>query len=114
VRSAPSFYTHQLKQIPEAKFVDGIREYMKKTEELFEDISHVRMSLAKHEVKDKVGFAAEAPGYGRMSLDTGAIYWQVVLKDETVIIVNRRRVANAASEQCLPLPRGIHPYEYTP
>ncbi|WP_050400014.1 hypothetical protein [Bradyrhizobium embrapense] len=98
VKSAPSFYTHQLKQIPDPKFVDGIWDYMKKTEELFEEVSHVRMSLAKHEVKDKAGFAAEAPGYGRMSLDTGAIYWQVALADETVTIVNRRRVANAFLE----------------
>lgn len=95
VKSAPSFFTHQLKQIPNEAFVNGIRDYVKKTEELFNDVSLVRMSLAKHEIMDKNGFAAEAPGYGRMSYDTGAIYWQVVLKDENVTIVNRRRVADA-------------------
>lgn len=98
VRSAPQFYIHQLQQIPNAEFVRAVKDYFAKTEELFTEVSHVRMMLAKHEVMGAPGFAAEAPGYGRMSYFTGSIYWQYTDKDETVGVVERRKVANAFLE----------------
>jgi hypothetical protein len=78
--------------------VTGVKDYLAKTEGLFDDVSHVRMMLAKHEVMGTGNFAAEAPGYGRTSLFTGAIYWQVSYKDGSVGVVDRRKLANAFLE----------------
>jgi hypothetical protein len=98
VKNVPRFYVHQLEQIPKPNFVAGVKDYLAKTEALFDDVSRVRMMLAKHEVMGTGNFAAEAPGYGRMRLFTGAMYWQVSYKDGTVGVVDRRKLANAFLE----------------
>jgi hypothetical protein len=98
VQKVPRFYLHQLAKISDADFVASVKDYLAKTEDLFTSISHVRMMLAKHEVMGARGFAAEAPGYGRMSYFTGSMYWQYTLRDNTVDVVERRSLANTFLE----------------
>lgn len=95
VRIAPTFYTHQLKQISNPEFVRRVQDYFDETSGLFSEVSAIRMALAKHEVEGKQGFAAEAPGYGRMSYFTGSIYWHYAHKLGFTDKVDRREIANA-------------------
>src|SRR4051794_38954146 len=74
----------------------SIRDYRDATDELFRDVEAIRMPLAKHEIAgtNKVKLIAEAPGYGRVSYFTGSMYWQIVLADNTVTVIERRRLAD--------------------
>ena len=54
------------------------------------------MRLAKLEIAGTKGqkFIAEAPGYGRVDTLTGSIYWQIVLTDGTVDVINLHSLAD--------------------
>jgi len=54
------------------------------------------MPLAKHEIAGTKGakLLAEAPGYGRVDTMTGSMYWQIVLTDGTVDVINRHSLAD--------------------
>jgi hypothetical protein len=43
VKNVPRFYVHQLEQISKPNFVAGVKDYLAKTEGLFDDVSRVRM-----------------------------------------------------------------------
>lgn len=76
------------------EFVSKVRSALDSTENFFRRIEALRVSLAKHEVpKSKRAFAM-APGYGRIDMSTGSIYWQIVLQDNHVDLVSRRTLAN--------------------
>jgi hypothetical protein len=97
VRIAPNFYGRHMEQITDPAFVASVRAYREKTDLLFRRIEGVRVTLAKHEVPKtgKRQMFAEAPGYTRFdTIGTGSAYWQFVLKDDTVDVVQRRDVAN--------------------
>ena len=51
------------------------------------------MGLAKHEIP-KAGRYALAPGYGRIHMEHGSIYWQVLLGDNEIDIISRRELAD--------------------
>ena len=53
------------------------------------------MTLAKHEVPRQGGAYAGAPGYGRIDMSTGSIYWQVELGRNEVTVLSRRGLADA-------------------
>jgi hypothetical protein len=95
VKVAPNFYGRQLAKITDDAFVASVQKYFDDTDGLFHQVEEVRMSLAKHEVARKRGFAAEAPGYGRMSYYTGAIYWQYMTKYGSLEKADRREISNA-------------------
>jgi len=58
--------------------------------------THQRASLSgKAQVQGKHAFAAEAPGYGRMSYYTGSIYWHYTDRRGSTGKVDRREIANA-------------------
>ena len=42
------------------------------------------MSLAKHELPGVKGSFVMAPGYGRIDMSDGSIYWQLVLRGNEV------------------------------
>jgi hypothetical protein len=93
-------------------FVDMLRDALDKTEMLFRRIEALRVSLAKHEVPKSKGVYAMAPGYGRIDMSDGSIYWQVVLQDNHVDLVSRRTLADecrriAEDRLQLILPRNI-------
>ena len=74
-------------------FVRVLREAIDRTERLFRRIEALRMSLAKHELPGLKGSFAMAPGYGRIDMSDGSIYWLVVLKGNEVDTLSRRRIA---------------------
>ncbi len=97
VRVAPNFYGRHMEQIADSTFVASVRAYRDKTDLLFRRVEGVRVTLAKHEIPKtgKHQMFAEAPGYTRFdTIATGSAYWQFVLKDDTVDVVQRRDVAN--------------------
>jgi hypothetical protein len=76
-----------------ADFADELRRAVDKTERLFRRIEALRITLAKHEVPREAGSIAMAPGYGRIDMPTGSIYWQVALGGNEVDIVSRAAIA---------------------
>ena len=95
VKRAPTFVSEQVGCISQAGFADGVRAYKEHTEGLFRSIESLRVTLAKHEVPKTKGFAAEAPGYGRVDMLTGSMYWHFATKEGYLDRVDRREVANA-------------------
>ena len=57
-------------------------------------IEELRMNLAKHEVPKKRGMVAEMPGYARMGLVTGTLYWQFIDAQGGLQKLDRREAAN--------------------
>jgi hypothetical protein len=68
----------------------------------YRSIEAVRITLAKHEVP-KSGFLAQAPGYGRIDMATGSIYWSIIFKDNSQAIISRRGIADGIRELSLRL-----------
>jgi hypothetical protein len=95
VRIAPNFYHEQLSKINDPAFVASVQKYYDNTAGLFGEVSILRVALAKHEVEGKPGFAAEAPGYGRMSYWTGSLYWHLNNTEGYQERVERVELANA-------------------
>jgi hypothetical protein len=94
-RGAVVFYWPAYEQAAtEPVFVDSLRKAVDRTERLFRRIEAVRMSLAKHEMPGVKGSYAMAPGYGRIDMLTGSIYWQVVLRGNEVDVISRRGIAD--------------------
>ncbi len=96
VKLASVFYHEHVARVGDEKFVKSLRHYRDSIKELFRDVEAIRMPLAKHEIagaKDEQ-FMAEAPGYGRVDVVTGSMYWQIVLADSTVDIINRHSLAD--------------------
>lgn len=75
-------------------FAESIRKAIDRTERLFRRIEALRMALAKHELPGVKGSFAMAPGYGRIDMTDGSIYWQIVLEGNEVDLVSRRVIAN--------------------
>jgi hypothetical protein len=78
----------------DAEFVDALRSALSRTAVAFHAVEAVRVWLAKHEVPRRDGLFAGAPGYGRIDMETGSIYWQVELGRDEVAIISRRGLAD--------------------
>jgi hypothetical protein len=76
------------------KFATTIRNAIDISERLFRRIEALRVSLAKHEIPKGKGAIALAPGYGRIDMSDGSIYWQVVLEKNEIDLVSRRTIAD--------------------
>ena len=81
-----------------------IERAMEIVEPFFRRLEAVRMTLAKHEVPKAHGMLATAPGYSRIDLSDGSIYWMIDYKDGTSKIISRRGLAEEF-ESLLPLLR---------
>lgn len=75
-------------------FVESLRKAKDRTEGLFRRIEALRVSLAKHEMPHINDSYAMAPGYGRIDMVTGSIYWQLVLRGNEIDLVSRRGIAD--------------------
>ena len=78
----------------DAAFVDALRSALSRTAVAFHAVEAVRVWLAKHEVPRRDGLFAGAPGYGRIDMETGSIYWQVELGRDEVTLISRRGLAD--------------------
>jgi hypothetical protein len=94
VKLAPVFYYDHVAKLSDNRFIAAIREYKAKTDDLFREVEAIRIALAKHEVAGKEKLFAEAPGYGGVNKLTGSMYWQIVLAEDVVTIIERRELAN--------------------
>jgi hypothetical protein len=94
VKLAPVFYLDHVAKVGDKDFMAAIRGYKESTEPLFRDVEAIRMPLAKHEVAGKEKLFAEAPGFGGVNKLTGSMYWQIVLAEDQVTIIERRRLAD--------------------
>jgi len=75
---------------------------------LFRRLEALRMTLAKHELPKSQAYAM-APGYGRIHMLTGSIYWQVLLGEDEVDIVSRRELADECDHLLIDRSRYILP-----
>lgn len=57
-------------------------------------LDHLRVALAKHEVKGKRGALASAPGYGRYNAGCGALDYQIEVGRTILGTINRRDIAD--------------------
>lgn len=60
-----------------------------------------RINLAKHCAPGKDGVLPRAPGYGRINMWCGALNYELIEKDGSYTILNRRDIADAL-RACLP------------
>jgi hypothetical protein len=82
------------KTLRSKKFLSQLENAIDRSELAFRRIEALRISLAKHEVPRSDGMAAMAPGYGRIDMTDGSIYWQIVLEGREVDLISRRRIAS--------------------
>ncbi len=75
-------------------FGEILRKALDRTERLFRRIETFSVALAKHELPGAKGSFAMAPGYGRIDMTDGSIYWQVVLQGKEIDLVSRRTIAD--------------------
>jgi len=78
------------------------------SEFIFRRLEALRMTLAKHEVPKSEAYAM-APGYGRIHMLTGSIYWQVLLGEDEVDLVSRRELADECDSLLVDRSRYILP-----
>lgn len=79
-------------------FLSLVRNAFDSSEFLFRKIEALRVHLAKHEMPKVKGSIAPSPGYGRIDMFNGSIYWQVLLKGNEVDIISRRNIADACRD----------------
>lgn len=92
--SGGSFYSHHISRIADTDFAASIKAYYDKTDGWFGFIEELRMNLAKHEVPKKRGMVTEMPGYARMGLVKGSLYWQFIDAQGGLQKLDRREAAN--------------------
>lgn len=86
----------------DGQFVEELRSAWNRTQLAFRAVEAVRMTLAKHEVPQQGGVFAGAPGYGRIDMETGSIYWQIELGSNEVAVFSRRALADGLGALSLP------------
>jgi hypothetical protein len=87
----------------DVSYVESLRTAADKSESVFRRIEALRVHLAKHEVPKLKGSLAFSPGYGRIHMQTGSIYYQFEVRPPQVDVLSRRDVADAC--RALPLDR---------
>jgi hypothetical protein len=92
--SAISFYSKHIAKIGDKAFVTAVQDYWDKIDGFFHWIEGLRMNLAKHEVPKLRGIVAEMPGYARMDLIRGSLYWQYTDAHGGLQKLARREAAN--------------------
>lgn len=85
----------QLREIAENPgIIETIKTDLRRAHIPFARIEHLRVSLAKHEVRGKRNSVAYAPGYGRIDMMNGSLQYQ--LENGPVILdtISRRDIAD--------------------
>lgn len=82
------------KAIKSSRYLEKLHFAYDQSELAFRRIEALRISLAKHEIPKSRGAAAMAPGYGRIDMGTGSIYWQIILEENEVDLVSRKTIAD--------------------
>jgi hypothetical protein len=90
-------------------FGDTLRKALDRSERLFRRIEAFRVTLAKHELPGSPGSFAMSPGYGRIDMTDGSIYWQVVLRGDEVDLVSRRTISDECKRLALDASAAIIP-----
>jgi hypothetical protein len=88
----PVYYPDHVAKIADSEFMKSVRAYWDQTEELYRELSAVRMPAAKHELPKKRGeeaLLADAPGMGLPNRLTGSICWEILLGDKKTTIMRR-------------------------
>ncbi len=94
IHSGFSFHSEHISRIADAEFVASIKAYYDKTDGWFGFIEELRMNLAKHEVRKTRGMVAEMPGYARLDVVRGTLYWQFIDTRGGLQKLDRREAAN--------------------
>ena len=82
----------------DSDFVHGLQRALDETEWLFRRIESLRVALAKHEMPKTKGSFAMAPGYSRIDMNDGSMWWMTALRGKEVDAITRREIANACRE----------------
>lgn len=86
-----TFYGEYFRTIEsEEEFAPRLKKAFDHVQPAFRRIVDIRISLAKHEIPGAKGARAYAPGYGRIDMGTGSLYWMIEKKDGTSEIISRR------------------------
>jgi hypothetical protein len=107
--SAMFYWPAYEKAAREDDYVQLIQKKVDQSERLFRRIEALRISLAKHELPKVRDSFTVAPGYGRIDMTNGSIYWQVVLFDNEIDLVSRRSIANQCRELARDMSHAILP-----
>lgn len=82
----------------DSEFVNQLSNALDRSERVFRRIEALRISLAKHEVPKSKGAYAMAPGYGRIDMTNGSIYWQITHRGNEIDVISRQRIADERRE----------------
>ena len=74
--------------------LEDIRRDLKRAHILFARIEYIRISLAKHEVRQKNNSVALRPGYGRINSWCGALDYEIENGKYSLGYINRRNIAD--------------------
>ncbi|WP_146132768.1 hypothetical protein [Hasllibacter halocynthiae] len=96
-------YLHMAKQMRAKQLEEVIRDAsliqraeadLMRIHVLFTQLEHLRMSLAKHEVRRQSGSVALRPGYGRINYFCGSLDYELENGRYSIGTLNRRNVAD--------------------
>ena len=86
-------------QLREYQRSEEIRQKLDEQWNLFEPIYRIvelyRMNLAKHCAPGKDNIIPSAPGYGRINMLCGAMDYELIQKDRSCYVLNRRDIADS-------------------
>jgi hypothetical protein len=86
----------------DANFAAKLQSAKDNSERIFRKLEILRVHLAKHELHQSERSAAVAPGYSRISMDTGTMYYQVTLPGKSlpgeVDVISRRDIADGCRD----------------
>lgn len=100
-----TFYNTFFKKIEgDPLYANSLRKALDIIMPAFRRIADLRITLAKHEVPGTPGIRAYAPGYGRIDMSTGSIYWLIEKKDGESEIISRRNLADSIKELDISIP----------
>ncbi len=90
------FYVRSFQRVEnEDEFLQELKKAKDVVNPLFKILESIRITLAKHEVPNDRMRRAQAPGYARIDLTNGSLYWIIQLKDGNSDTISRRGLADA-------------------
>lgn len=99
IRIEDAWYNEEFRRAEDnPQYIQDLKQAKQSLELLFRRLEGLRITLAKHEIPKREGLRAMAPGYGRIDMRTGSIYWTVTYKDGTCEIISRRSIADECRE----------------
>ncbi len=90
---SPPFSTTFERAANDDDYVKTVKGAFDSSERPFRKIEALRIHLAKHEVPKTKGSFALAPGYDRIDMVNGSMYWQFSLRGKEVDVISRKDIA---------------------